>query len=162
MRIFEIKTGLNMSGFTLIESVVYVACLSVFLGGLISLVFVVLKTGENIHKKIMVQRESEFILSKVEWVLNMADSVAIEESGAVLNTNDLGAVRFYRTADESFRISSQEGDFKLNSGNIKVLNAVFEEKIGMEGVLTFNLNINCKLCGSGEAQWYRYESNFRN
>ena len=60
-------------GFTLIETIVYVALFGVLMAGILPAVYSVLQGGAQINRRATVQDEENFVFRKIGWALSSID-----------------------------------------------------------------------------------------
>src|SRR3989344_6349600 len=60
-------------GFTLLETIIYIALFSIIMGGTLVAVFNILEGGGNINTKNTAQDESTFVMRKIGWALGSID-----------------------------------------------------------------------------------------
>ncbi len=153
-----VKNILNKNGFTLLESVVYSALLSVFMLGLVQLVFSVLKSSEYIVNKNNIEREVRFVIVKFNWALSKAKVISFVENGVLLSDGSLGNVKFLSLPDKTLSMVSEEEVFLLHSQNLEFYNVVFTPLPSEEqsSGLRIDMDVNCKNCSSRlqEHFWY--------
>jgi Tfp pilus assembly protein PilE len=59
-----------MRGFTLIETLVYLALFAIMIGGIVSAAYLLFETNDRNQTKAMLQEEKNFVVSKINWALN--------------------------------------------------------------------------------------------
>ena len=69
-------------GFTLIETIVYLALFSILIGGAVISAFQIFDTATRSSTRTMLQDESDFILGKIDWTLSGAKAVTTPAAGA--------------------------------------------------------------------------------
>ena len=84
-------------GFTLLETVIYIAILSFLMGGGVSAAFYIIDSSEKNKFDVNVQVEGRFLLRKIDWALTGAATIiapAPGSHGAVLqlSRSGLGAI----------------------------------------------------------------------
>ena len=83
--------GLAMSksnGFTLIETIVYLALFSIMMGGAIVALFNLFESSGRELTHIMLQEEGNFIIAKINWAISGAQSVNQPSGyGSLLSVN---------------------------------------------------------------------------
>lgn len=85
MKIRNIK--IESSGFTLIETLIYIAFFAVLVGSLLGITFQTIDNSARLSKKITIQQEANFILRKIEWALNNAETVSDSSGPETLTVN---------------------------------------------------------------------------
>lgn len=72
----------NDSGFTLIETIIYLALFSIVIGGGMVAVFQVIQSASASNNHIIVQEEGNFLLRKIDWALTVATVISQPLSNA--------------------------------------------------------------------------------
>lgn len=79
------KKKLEMNkGFTLTETIIYVALFALIITGTLSSVYGILEANVRNQNKVMVQEEGAFILGKIDWALTGISSVGVDLAGKIL------------------------------------------------------------------------------
>ena len=73
----------NQVGFTLIETLIYIAFLSLLMASLLGVTYQAIASTDQINKKIILQQESNFISAKLDWALTGANAITLP----AVNTN---------------------------------------------------------------------------
>jgi len=78
-----------VSGFTLIEVIIYIALFSIMMGSLIVVIFQIIKNSEKITSSDHIQEEINFVLKKLDWALIDSYSIdqPLQEFSQVLEVN---------------------------------------------------------------------------
>ena len=76
-------------GFTLIETVVYLALFGVLISGLVASAFYLLRSSEYSRERIGIQEEGTFILRKLAYGVSGADAAEVKNGTLVLSRPDL-------------------------------------------------------------------------
>lgn len=70
----------NKNGFTLIETIIYIALLGFIMGGTLTVVYQLLESGGSLNHKTVVQNEANFVLRKFNWAFSGASDFSIPSS----------------------------------------------------------------------------------
>lgn len=115
-----------MRGFTLIETIIYIALLALIMGGTLMVVFNLLESSAKLNTSTTAQEEGNFVLRKLDWALSGASNVSADTSVACANTlhvsrYDLVEVYIKRdTTDNSIQISNDNVTFTpITTENVK-------------------------------------------
>ena len=73
-------------GFTLIETIIYIALLTLFIGSGVTTAFYLTDSAEKGKADINASADAEFLLQKISWVLNDVQSITTPTSGATAAT----------------------------------------------------------------------------
>lgn len=70
------KAGLKTAaGFTLIETIIYLALFAMFMGGAIAAAYNIFEASDRNQAKAMAQEEGNFLVAKIEWALSGAQII---------------------------------------------------------------------------------------
>lgn len=153
----------SQAGITLVETLIYIAFLSLLMGSLLGITFQTLASTEQINHKITIQQEANFILRKIDWALSGSDSVNtpnIGGSGSVLSVNKFvpnPANPIVFSFDQSSLSLAVGGTTDiLNSSNIEISNLVFSRtQTGTQPEkITVDFNVNCIQCTENQLQHF--------
>src|SRR5438105_3614795 len=72
----------NSTGFTLIETLVYLALFALMIGGIVAASFLLFESSDRNSEKARLQEEKNFIVGKIDWALSGAKTVASPSAGA--------------------------------------------------------------------------------
>lgn len=67
----------NQQGFTLIETLIYIALFTVIMGGVGVMAYVVIESAGRGQTRIDLQEEGDFLLGKLNWALSGASSATV-------------------------------------------------------------------------------------
>lgn len=76
-------------GFTLIETIVYIALFGLIMGGTLTVVFQLLQSDTSLNSKTYIQGEANFVLRKVNWALTGVDPAQASTPSAGSPTSNL-------------------------------------------------------------------------
>jgi prepilin-type N-terminal cleavage/methylation domain-containing protein len=116
---------MNKRGFTLIETMVYLALFAILMTGIISSVYILFESGDRNETKAMLQEEKQYLLGKVNYAFSGAKTVsspAANSSGASLFLTK------YDTTSVGMGISGTNmiyNGIALNNTNVQVTKLVF-------------------------------------
>src|SRR6185503_6336526 len=85
-------TSMKNRGFTLIETIVYLALFSILMTGIISSVYLLFENGDRNQTKAMLQEEKEYLLGKINWA--MSGMQIVVTPGAGLSGTSLNIVKY--------------------------------------------------------------------
>lgn len=104
----------NKRGFTLIETIIYVALFSMLISGLLGSMWPFLRGAENTSAKVVVEGESAFAIRKINIVL--ASSTKVITTPSAGNSGNVLTVTEYN--DDTFTITTTGNAFTVqkNSG----------------------------------------------
>jgi hypothetical protein len=118
-----------VSGFTLMELIIYITLFSIIIGGLMVVVFQLIQSSEKLSFKDTAQIEMNFVLKKLDWVLIGANK--IEVSGGVLKIDKDGGPFEFKLEDKKIKLCQQGCSSTINFLPLTTTNVE---------VLEFNLN----------------------
>ena len=116
-------------GFTLIETLVYLALFSLIIGGLVISAYGLFESSDRNQTKAMLQEESNFVMAKIVWAISQAQAIcdpAANMSGATLSVAVFGGTCF--PPDITIALSEsnvQWGIAALNNSNTSVDRLLF-------------------------------------
>lgn len=120
-------------GFSLIETIIYAALISIIMGMVLLVVFQIVESQDRSRAKTEVEEETNFLISKIKWALSGVDVINIPTSGASGSTLSVNKFNFSRNpvvidiASGSLRIvSGTSMPAILNSGAVSVPNIIFQ------------------------------------
>ena len=100
-------------GFTLLETLVYLALFTLIIGGLVAASYLLFQSSDRSQTKAMMQEESNFILGKILWSLNDAQTITTPANNASGPT--LIASKYDAT---SFTVSTTSANVFLNGNRL--------------------------------------------
>ncbi|OHA70741.1 MAG: hypothetical protein A3D64_02825 [Candidatus Wildermuthbacteria bacterium RIFCSPHIGHO2_02_FULL_49_9] len=125
-------------GFTLIETIIYIALLAFLLGAGISAAFYIIDSSQKNKSEVNVQAEGNFILRKLDWALTGATDVSA--AGTTLTVTKAGGPYvFSYDGSKYFRL----GAVNLNSSLVTVSDVVFSVS-GAPKKVTADFTVNGK------------------
>jgi Tfp pilus assembly protein PilE len=71
-----------MRGFTLVETLVYIALFGILVGGFVVSAYNLFESNDRNQTKAMLQQEKEFVIGKINWALSSAKTVTTPAAGA--------------------------------------------------------------------------------
>lgn len=118
----------KQEGFTLIETLIYIAFFAVLVGSLLGITFQTIDNSARLSKKITIQQEANFILRKIEWAINNAQSVVSPDSNTLeVTLYDGGEKITFSPSGDYMKIArGSNASVELNSVNIKVTGTNFQ------------------------------------
>lgn len=124
-----------MRGFTLIETIIYIALLGFLMTGVLLSVYGIVESGSITQKKTATQDEGNFVIRKIEWALGSAKSVSLSGSSLLVGRTD-GNVVFDISADGDITMNGN----RLTSDAVEVNNLDFQllTPAGVEATVTLD------------------------
>lgn len=120
-------------GFTLIETIIYSALVSLIIGAVIFSLYQLITGNEKLGAKIAAEEEANFILRKITWVLTGINSINSPASGATSTALSINKEGYslnpviFDLNDNYIRIKKGSSEpVSLNSSNSKISNLIFE------------------------------------
>ncbi len=114
------------TGFTLIETIIYIGLLSIILSGTLVAGYYIIDGSEHIKQKIAIDAEANFILRKIDWALtgiSAINSPAAGTAGASLSVTKLGLGNLdFDISTGNLRLNATP----LNSSSVTISNLSFE------------------------------------
>ena len=120
-------------GFTLIETLVYLALLAIFIGGAVVATYSIIEAAGHNQTRAMMQEEGDFLIAKINWALSGAQTVTSPPFDAVTpSQSGLLSVSKYGGANVTVTISGSDmqyhdvgGTNTLNNSNVQVSSLLF-------------------------------------
>jgi prepilin-type N-terminal cleavage/methylation domain-containing protein len=122
-------------GFTLIETLVYLALFAIIIGGIMSAAYALFESSDRNQTKAMMQEEKDFMIAKIDMALTGAKTIsapAANASGSMLTLTK------YDTTSATVGFTVVSGAFGnmwlntstniLNNSNVKISRVVFIHK----------------------------------
>ena len=107
-------------GFTLIETLVYLALFALVISGMVVAAHLLFATSDRYQSRAMMQEEANFIMAKIGWALNDASSASVSGGALTITKYALPSV-VVDSLGNNARVDSEV----LNSSNVKVDNLSF-------------------------------------
>jgi hypothetical protein len=126
------KKNAYKNGFTLIETLIYLALYMIIVFGAVSGVYTIFESNARNQTSAMVEEEGAFMIGKIDWALADAQSVSIPAAGTT--NSQLTVMRYdgksviIALSGTNVTIQDQEGTNaleQLNNTNITISNLVF-------------------------------------
>lgn len=125
------------TGFTLLETLIYLALFAVIIGGVIAAVYNIVEASGRNQTKVQAQEEANFLLGKINWALTGANGVTVVPSPPSLTVNkyNFGANPLvFDLNGAKLRLKEGSGTAAdLNSDSIQVVNLVFQDIPAVNG-----------------------------
>src|SRR3989344_8094326 len=102
-------------GFTLIETLVYLALFALIIGGMVVAAYLLFETSDRYQSRAMLQEEQNFIMAKIAWALDNAMSANVVGDVLTITKYDPPSI----TIDSPGTNARLDGEV-LNSSSIKV------------------------------------------
>lgn len=109
----------NKSGFTLIETVIYIALFAIIIGGGMVATYQIIEGTDKVKIKTTIEQEANFILRKIDGVLTGASSSSIAISPDELT---IGGTTFSEDGG-----NLEKNGTPLNISSVKISSLLFEE-----------------------------------
>lgn len=122
---------MSTRGFTLIETLVYLALFTLIIGGFVAAAYMLFQTSDRNQTKAMMQQEENFLLGKLNWVMSGMQSVTVpliippattaaDSTLTVTKYNDPTPLTIFRSGADM-----QLNGETLNSSNVTISKLVF-------------------------------------
>ena len=125
----------NKTGFTLIESIIYLALFVIIIGGGMVAVYQIIQSTDTAYNHVILQGEANFLLRKIDWALNGATSIitpfdATPTTNLVVNKDIGGSLTqlTFTLTDGNITLERDSlGANTLNSSSITVDSLYFKQ-----------------------------------
>jgi hypothetical protein len=136
-----------MRGFTLIESIIYMALLAFIMTSVLTTVYLLMQGGASLEAKTATQDEGNFVMRKLDWVFgNMQDISAQPAYSNSLVFGQYGGstvnVRLNAGKIEMYESNSLNPYTALTTDNVKVTYLGFVKFAGPPGGIEASTTIN--------------------
>lgn len=128
---YNIKS--KKSGFTLIETMIYIALFALIMTGTIVSIYGILGTSARNQLKAMVQEEGSFLVGKVDWSLNGAKNIEIKDNGfsLIITKFDDSITKLHISqTNGNMTITEDSIESDLNNSNVKITCSSISEEVG--------------------------------
>lgn len=122
-------------GFTLIESLIYIALFAILIIGIVLSAFALFESSDRNQTKAMLQEEKDFLTAKINWALSGVNAVSAPSANASGSTLDVtkydnAHVKVYLSGTDIFFATSTlpvalGTPVTLNNTNVFLSNLVF-------------------------------------
>lgn len=118
---------MNNRGFTLIETLVYLALFALIIGGFVAAAYMLFETSDRNQTKAMMQEEANFLVGKLNWVMSGVDSSYAITPSANTSDSTLTVTKYDGSTFTVFRSGSsmQLNGETLNNSNVTISKLVF-------------------------------------
>ncbi len=112
-------------GFTLIETLIYIALFTILIGAGFSTAFGLIQSGESLGNKNITNSELDFVLRKIDWAMNGVETINIPNFGTPISsvlsvTKYDGTTIQIRKNATSTEINENGNWIPLTSANVEV------------------------------------------
>ncbi|MDD4988823.1 MAG: prepilin-type N-terminal cleavage/methylation domain-containing protein [Candidatus Pacebacteria bacterium] len=104
------------NGFTLIETIVYIALLSLLLGGVLTVSYDLIESSSKQSQSIAVDEELNFLSRKIDWILIGVSNINTPSTSLASSTL---SVRKYNSSQNPLTLHLQDGLLVFSRGNMK-------------------------------------------
>ena len=135
----------KQSGFTLIETLIYLGLFGLLIGGGVLAAFNIIEGTNRNQAQIMLTEEGNFLLAKINWSLSSAATITVPTPDHLLVTAVGGATTEYQLSSSDMSLTTSATSYTLSNSNVKVSNLVFDHQAtsGSESVKSsFTLSSN--------------------
>lgn len=119
----------KQSGFTLIETVIYLALFAIMFSGAVAAAYSIIESSGRIRARAVMQEEGEFLLAKINWAVSTAGTASVSENGHLL----ADGLEFARSGDDLAL-----NGLPLNTSTVKISDLYFDDisvaGSGQEGI----------------------------
>ncbi|MDP3741157.1 MAG: prepilin-type N-terminal cleavage/methylation domain-containing protein [bacterium] len=113
-------------GFTLIETLIYLALFSIIIGGVLVSAYQIIQASTQSQENALVQEEGHFLVAKINWALTGAQTISVPTAGTSSPT-DLNVTKF-DSSNPVFLVNADQlllNGAILNSNSVKIENVNF-------------------------------------
>ena len=144
------------AGFTLIETLVYLALFSFLMTGIIVVVYSIFESSDRNQTKIMVQEEGNFLVAKISWALSAIKGFNVngptELSVEKWDTSGTGTtemvIKLSGTDSHDIYLKypdePEPNEFQLNNSNVEISNLNFSRGIADQEYIRADFKVNAR------------------
>jgi len=143
----------NTPGFTLIETIIYLALFSVIIGGGMVAAYQIAANTEANYNHIILEEESNFLLRKINQSLVGAASVDFPAPGELFISNPGAPAIWFKATGSNLQITRGSISTVLNSASVAVLDLSFTATLQQPGVIT-NLTLSTTRSGKKASEHF--------
>ena len=133
MKIFKTKNN----GFTLIETMIYIALFSVIIGSALIAVYGIIQNTDKTQAKIIFEGEASFVLQKINYAITGTNMILLP----LLGENGIALTLSKSTGNISLQLSGDKLQIKdggmvfldINNDDVRISNVVFKHIAGVSG-----------------------------
>ncbi|HCR52577.1 TPA: hypothetical protein DIV48_02935 [Candidatus Kaiserbacteria bacterium] len=116
---------MNMRGFTLVETMLYIALLAFIIGGAVAMAYHLTGSSGRISAMAVAREEGDFVMRKIGWALSSASGFSIPDAHELVVTRYGGATVNVKLNGTKVEMK-EDGDFlPLTSSNVFVSDLTF-------------------------------------
>ncbi len=104
------RTG-SKKGFTLIETVIYIALFTLIITGTLASTYSIVSSSARNQTKAMIQEEGSFLVGKIDWVLTGIQSATVGGGGSTLSV-----IKFDTSIGNPLVLDQTGGNLSLTRG----------------------------------------------
>jgi len=131
------------SGFTLIETLLYIVLFSIIIGGGFVAVYQIIAGSRASQTKAIIEAEGNFVLRKIDWALNGSSIISpINSLSNTLEINRQGTTLGFSPLGEQVILEISGNSYELTSNRIKVTNLEFIHDSGPPASITTTFQLN--------------------
>lgn len=128
-------------GFTLIETLLYIALFSIIIGGGMIATYQIIEGTDAGKNQVILQEEANFLLRKINWALTGATNISIPSSSTPTNNlvltkniNGIETALTFNLSGNNLTMKRQSAPaIILNSNSLKVSNLLFTKMPEISG-----------------------------
>ncbi len=112
-------------GFTIIETLIYLALFALIIGGFIVSVYALFASGDRNQTKDMLQEEKNFLVAKINWAMSGAQTISSPSAGT---SGSILSLTKYDGSTETIALAGTDMKLNgniLNNTNVTISNVVF-------------------------------------
>lgn len=158
----------NQKGFTLIESIIYIALFAIIIGGGMVGTYHIIQATDASYNHIILQEEANFLFRKIDWALTGATAVTTNSPNTVVIFKPISKVSTQFIFDEIGDSLTMQKNYNtpiiLNSGSIAVSKTSFKKTSGLNGKpdkITADFTLTTVQAGRPVSQYFYFTKYLR-
>jgi type II secretory pathway pseudopilin PulG len=125
------KIRSEQSGFSLIETLLYIAIVAFALGGLLTAVYAVLNGGEEVRAKAVAAQEIVFLSRKIDNALSESNAIVLPAAGnagdtLIIQTTGVDTIAFSLSAGVAYISRNGASPIPLTDSTVTISSLSFE------------------------------------
>lgn len=104
------------SGFTLLETVIYIGISGLILVGMIASMYPLLQSTEETAHKVLINNESLFVMRKISWLISNSASIQIPAEG-----NRANVLQIKSNSEDIYTVTEKSGSITLSKNTAPIL-----------------------------------------
>jgi len=133
----------TVRGFTILESIIYVALTAFLLGSVLVSVHPILSGAGRTADKISADAETAFVVQKIQWAMLSATTVSVPNAGTLSVAGPYGTLVFTNTGGILYLVTNGSAPVALTASRVAFTNLTFTTVAHPSAIdMSFSVNGN--------------------